>query len=116
LTVEVSSSIEAAVCSSELACSSVREDRSWLPAAIWPEAVAMVSRAHAHFAHHLGQARVHVLQRLHQLARFVAAFDASLNTLTACDQAAGLLLQRLRRRPRLLPPAPRSAASPGPSA
>ena len=43
LTVEVSSSIEAAVSSSELACSSVREDRSWLPAAIWPEAVAMVS-------------------------------------------------------------------------
>ena len=43
LTVEVSSSIEDAVSSSELACSSVRDDRSWLPAAIWPEAVAMVS-------------------------------------------------------------------------
>ncbi|MOA24791.1 hypothetical protein D3C78_1454840 [compost metagenome] len=35
--------MEAAVSSSELACSSVREDKSWLPAAIWPEAVAMVS-------------------------------------------------------------------------
>ncbi len=43
LTVEVSSSIEAAVSSSELACCSVREDKSWLPAAIWLEAVAMVS-------------------------------------------------------------------------
>ncbi|MNQ08466.1 hypothetical protein D3C85_212650 [compost metagenome] len=42
-TVEVSSSIDAAVCSSELACSSVRDDRSWLPEAICPEAVAMVS-------------------------------------------------------------------------
>ena len=40
---EVSSSIDAAVSSSELACSSVRDDRSWLPAAIWLEAVAMVS-------------------------------------------------------------------------
>ena len=43
LTVEVSSSMEAAVCSSELACSSVRADRSWLPDAIWPLAVAMES-------------------------------------------------------------------------
>jgi hypothetical protein len=43
LTVEVSSSIDDAVSSSELACCSVREDRSWLPAAIWPDAVAMVS-------------------------------------------------------------------------
>ncbi|MNK52352.1 hypothetical protein D3C87_712830 [compost metagenome] len=34
LTVLVSSSIEAAVSSSELACCSVRDDRSWLPAAI----------------------------------------------------------------------------------
>ena len=43
LTVEVNYSIEAAVSSNALACSSVRLDRSWLPAAIWPEAVAMVS-------------------------------------------------------------------------
>jgi hypothetical protein len=34
--------MEAAVCSSELACSSVRADRSWLPDAIWPLAVASV--------------------------------------------------------------------------
>ncbi|OWG18458.1 hypothetical protein KDK82_1937 [Delftia sp. K82] len=33
----------AAVCSSELACCSVREERSWLPASISPEAVAMLS-------------------------------------------------------------------------
>ncbi|MNQ86082.1 hypothetical protein D3C85_1012660 [compost metagenome] len=37
-TVEVSSSIDAAVCSSELACCSVREDRSSLPEAIWLDA------------------------------------------------------------------------------
>ena len=43
LTVLVSSSMEAAVCASELACSSVRDDKSTLPAAIWLEAVAMVS-------------------------------------------------------------------------
>jgi hypothetical protein len=43
LTVLVSSSIDAAVSSRELACSSVRDDKSWLPAAIWLDAVAMVS-------------------------------------------------------------------------
>ena len=43
LTVAVSSSIEAAVCSSELACDSVRADRSTLPLAISEEARAMVS-------------------------------------------------------------------------
>ncbi len=43
LTVPVSCSIAAAVCSRLLACASVRLDRSRLPAAIWPEAVAMVS-------------------------------------------------------------------------
>jgi hypothetical protein len=42
-TVEVSSSIDAAVSSSELACDSVRADKSILPEAISPEAVAMVS-------------------------------------------------------------------------
>ena len=42
-TVEVSSSIDDAVSSSEDACCSVRDDRSRLPAAICPEAVAMVS-------------------------------------------------------------------------
>ena len=42
-TVEVSSSIDEAVSSSELACCSVRDDRSRLPAAISREAVAMVS-------------------------------------------------------------------------
>jgi hypothetical protein len=41
-TVEVSSSIAEAVFSSELACSSVREDRSMLPAAISRDAVVMV--------------------------------------------------------------------------
>ncbi len=39
LTVLVSSSMDAAVSSSELACSSVRDDSSWLPAAIWALAV-----------------------------------------------------------------------------
>ena len=43
LTVLVSSSIDDAVSSSELACSSVREDRSRLPAAICEDAVAMAS-------------------------------------------------------------------------
>ncbi len=42
-TVEVSSSIDEAVSSSELACSSVRDDRSALPEAICCEAVAIVS-------------------------------------------------------------------------
>jgi hypothetical protein len=42
-TVDVSSSIEDAVSSSELACCSVREDRSWLPAATCDDAVAMAS-------------------------------------------------------------------------
>ena len=42
-TVDVNCSIDAAVSSSELACSSVRDDRSRLPAAIWLDAVAMVS-------------------------------------------------------------------------
>ncbi|MNQ90143.1 hypothetical protein D3C85_1054730 [compost metagenome] len=42
-TVDVSSIIEAAVSSSELACSSVREDRSILPLAISAEAMAMAS-------------------------------------------------------------------------
>jgi hypothetical protein len=42
-TVEVSSSIDEAVSSSEAACCSVRVDRSRLPAAISAEAVAMVS-------------------------------------------------------------------------
>ncbi|PMQ11810.1 hypothetical protein JaAD80_23150 [Janthinobacterium sp. AD80] len=40
-TVLVSSSIDDAVSSSELACCSVRADRSWLPAAISPDAVAI---------------------------------------------------------------------------
>ncbi len=42
-TVLVSCSMAAAVCCSELACSSVREDRSWLPASISFDAVAMLS-------------------------------------------------------------------------
>jgi len=42
-TVDVSSSIDEAVSSSELACCSVRDDKSWLPAAISADAVAMVS-------------------------------------------------------------------------
>jgi len=42
-TLEVISSIEAAVCSSALAWDSVRADRSWLPAAICCEALAMCS-------------------------------------------------------------------------
>jgi hypothetical protein len=42
-TVLVSSSIDDAVSSSELACSSVRDDRSRLPLAISADAVAMVS-------------------------------------------------------------------------
>ncbi len=45
LTADVSCSIEAAVSSSELACCSVREDKSRLPATIWLEPVAMVSVA-----------------------------------------------------------------------
>ena len=57
LTVLVSSSIEAAVCSSELACSSVRDDRSWLPVAIWLEAVAIVSVPVRTSPDHLRQAR-----------------------------------------------------------
>jgi hypothetical protein len=43
LTVAVNCSIDAAVSSSELACSSVRDDRSRLPAAICAEAVAIAS-------------------------------------------------------------------------
>jgi hypothetical protein len=43
LTVDVSSSIDAAVSSSELACISVRADRSMLPVAIWSDAAAIVS-------------------------------------------------------------------------
>jgi hypothetical protein len=43
LTVEVSSSIDAAVSSSELACCSVRLERSWLPAAICWLAVPIAS-------------------------------------------------------------------------
>ena len=35
--------VDEAVSSSELACSSVRADRSWLPCAIWAEAQAMAS-------------------------------------------------------------------------
>ena len=35
--------MDAAVCSSDAACCSVRDDRSVLPAAIWPEAEAMLS-------------------------------------------------------------------------
>ncbi|MNV37406.1 hypothetical protein D3C71_1289250 [compost metagenome] len=42
-TVDASSSIDAAVSSNEAACSSVRLDRSALPAAIWPEALEIVS-------------------------------------------------------------------------
>ncbi|MNT24739.1 hypothetical protein D3C72_1602310 [compost metagenome] len=42
-TVLVSSSMDEAVCSSVLACCSVREDKSKLPMAIWLAAVAMVS-------------------------------------------------------------------------
>ncbi|KGS00044.1 hypothetical protein X948_3588 [Burkholderia pseudomallei MSHR5608] len=42
-TVDVSSSMLAAVSCSDAACSSVREDRSRLPAAIWPDAVATAS-------------------------------------------------------------------------
>ncbi len=42
-TVELSSSMADAVCSSALACSSVRDDKSILPAAICDDAVAMVS-------------------------------------------------------------------------
>ena len=45
LTVLVSSSIEAAVCSSELACTSVRCDRSRLPEAISCDAALIVSAA-----------------------------------------------------------------------
>jgi len=37
------SSIDDAVSSSELACCSVRDDRSRLPPAIWPDAAVMVS-------------------------------------------------------------------------
>ena len=40
-TATVISSIDAAVCCSELACSSVRADRSWLPVAISRDAPAM---------------------------------------------------------------------------
>ncbi|MNX04367.1 hypothetical protein D3C86_339550 [compost metagenome] len=43
VTVEVNSSIEAAVSSSELACISVRADKSILPLAISLDAVAIVS-------------------------------------------------------------------------
>jgi len=43
LTVEVSSCIDAAVSSSELACASVRDDRSRLPEAIWLDALAIES-------------------------------------------------------------------------
>ena len=42
-TVEVSCSIEAAVCCSALACCSVRADKSLLPEAIWLDAVAIES-------------------------------------------------------------------------
>src|SRR5471030_536260 len=45
LTVEVNSSIDDAVSSSELACCSVRDDKSRLPAAIWLDALAMLSVA-----------------------------------------------------------------------
>src|SRR6185312_10161374 len=45
LTVAVISSMEAAVSSRFEACSSVREDRSLLPAAIWPEATVTFSAA-----------------------------------------------------------------------
>ena len=43
LTVEVNSSIEEAVSSRELACCSVRDDRSMLPAATCADAVAIAS-------------------------------------------------------------------------
>jgi hypothetical protein len=44
-TVEVNSSMLAAVSCSEAACCSVLDDRSWLPDAIWLEPVAMLSEA-----------------------------------------------------------------------
>ena len=70
-TVLVSSSIDAAVSSSEEACSSVRWDRSELPCAICEDAEAMLT-AVAHVAHDASQAFVHFLERAHQVARFVA--------------------------------------------
>ncbi|CAA2109833.1 hypothetical protein VVAX_06105 [Variovorax paradoxus] len=55
--------------------------RSWLPGRSAP-AVAIVS-VPVHFAHHLRQARVHLAQRLHQLARLVAAFHANVRAQVA---------------------------------
>ena len=69
LTVAVSSSIEEAVSSSELACSSVRGDRSGLPAAIWLGGGGDGVGAVAHLADDADQAVVHVLQGVQQLRR-----------------------------------------------
>ena len=70
-TVEVSSSIEAAVSSSELACCSVRADRSRLPAAISFDAVAIERVPVCDFRDDLEQRVVHRFQRAHQVADFV---------------------------------------------
>ncbi len=73
-TVEVSSSMLAAVCSSADDCSSVREDRSVFPAAISSRAGGHGIGTRAHLACTvLGQAGAHAGQRVQQLANLVAA-------------------------------------------
>ena len=76
LTVEVSSSIDAAVSSSELACNSVLDDRSRLPWAISTDGGRDGVRAQANLPHDAGQAVAHVSHG-GQKAGLVARLDGN---------------------------------------
>jgi hypothetical protein len=68
-TVEVSSSMEAAVSSMLEACSSVRDDRSALPEAICEEAVVTASAPSRTWETRIGERFVHAAKRVHEAAR-----------------------------------------------
>ena len=96
-TVLVSSSIEEAVSSSELACSSVRCDRSALPAAIWPEAVAMRVGAMAHLGHDPDQAGLHGAQGGQQVRDLVLAIYPNGAAQVALGHRVGGIDRQLER-------------------
>jgi hypothetical protein len=97
LTVEPSCSIEAAVSSSALACSSVRWLRSALPLAICAEPVAMLSLLLRTVPTILHQALIHVLQGAQQATHFVGAGDFDARAQVTGGHFLGNI-QRLRHR------------------
>ena len=88
-TVLVSSSMLAAVSSRLEACSSVRCDRSVVPAATWPDARHHRLGRDAHLRHHLAERGIHPSQGLQQLARLVVAPGVDLGAQVALGDALG---------------------------